>query len=64
LTFEQTASIARAPSSLDDQSAAYQSIVFYKGSMVFRMLRETIGKDYFDKLLYTFLDTTEARTHQ
>jgi aminopeptidase N len=50
LTFEQTASIARAPSSLDDQSAAYQSIVFYKGSMVFRMLRETIGKDYFDKL--------------
>jgi len=61
LTFEQTASIARAPSSLDDQSAAYQSIVFYKGSMVFRMLRETIGKDYFDKLLYTFLDTYRGK---
>ena len=45
LTFEQTASIARAPSALDDQSAAYQSIVFYKGSMVFRMLRETIGRE-------------------
>ncbi len=44
LTFEQTASIARAPSALDDQSAAYQSIVFYKGSMIFRMLRETIGQ--------------------
>ncbi|MEA2173571.1 MAG: hypothetical protein QOD00_1163, partial [Blastocatellia bacterium] len=28
LTFEQTASIARAPSALDDQSAAYQSIVY------------------------------------
>ena len=61
LTFEQTASIARAPSSLDDQSAAYQSIVFYKGSMVFRMLRETIGKDNFDKLLYTFANTFKAR---
>jgi aminopeptidase N len=56
LTFEQTASIARAPSALDDQSAAYQSIVFYKGSMIFRMLRETIGRDNFEKLLYTFLD--------
>jgi hypothetical protein len=47
LTFEQTASIARAPSALDDQSAAYQSIVFYKGSMIFRMLRETIGRENF-----------------
>src|SRR5205085_11711163 len=55
LTFEQTASIARAPGALDDQSAAYQSIVFYKGSMVFRMLRETIGREKFDQLLRTFL---------
>jgi tetratricopeptide (TPR) repeat protein len=55
LTFEQTASIARAPSALDDQSAAYQSIVFYKGSMVFRMLRETLGKEKFDRLLRSFL---------
>src|SRR5207248_2087069 len=47
LTFEQTASIARAPGTLDDQSAAYQSIVFYKGAMVFRMLRETLGKEKF-----------------
>ncbi|HEY0324239.1 MAG TPA: M1 family aminopeptidase [Pyrinomonadaceae bacterium] len=55
LTFEQTASIARAPSTLDDQSAAYQSIVFYKGAMVFRMLRETIGREKFAQLLRNFL---------
>jgi aminopeptidase N len=61
LTFEQTASIARAPSALDDQSAAYQSIVFYKGSMIYRMLRETIGRDNFEKLLYTFLDTNRGK---
>ena len=61
LTFEQTASIARAPSALDDQSAAYQSIVFYKGSMVFRMLRETIGREKFDQLLRTFLETYRAK---
>src|SRR5437773_7503543 len=56
LTFEQTASIARAPSALDDQSAAYQSIVFHKGAMVFRMLRESMGKEKFDRLLHTFLE--------
>ena len=56
LTFEQTASIARAPSALDDQSAAYQSIVFYKGAMVLRMLRETIGKEKFRELLRSFLE--------
>jgi tetratricopeptide (TPR) repeat protein len=56
LTFEQTASIARAPNALDDQSAAYQSIVFYKGAMVYRMLRETIGKEKFDRLLRAFLE--------
>jgi aminopeptidase N len=61
LTFEQTASIARAPSALDDQSAAYQSIVFYKGSMVFRMLRETIGRDNFNKLLRTFLNNYRGK---
>src|SRR5438128_11107654 len=56
LTFEQTASITRAPSALDDQSAAYQSIVFYKGAMVFRMLRETFGKEQFNQLLRKFLE--------
>src|SRR2546421_1935620 len=56
LTFEQTSSIVRAPSALDDQSAAYQSIVFYKGAMVFRMLRETMGKQHFSQLLRKFLE--------
>jgi len=56
LTFEQTASIARAPGALDDQSAAYQSIIFHKGAMVFRMLRETMGKEKFDQLLHSFLE--------
>jgi tetratricopeptide (TPR) repeat protein len=56
LTFEQTASIARAPNALDDQSAAYQSIVFHKGAMVFRMLRENMGKEKFDRLLHSFLE--------
>jgi aminopeptidase N len=56
LTFEQTSSIVRAPGALDDQSAAYQSIVFYKGAMVFRMLRESIGKDKFGLLMQKFLD--------
>ncbi|HBB97620.1 MAG TPA: hypothetical protein DC054_19740 [Blastocatellia bacterium] len=56
LTFEQTSSIVRAPSALDDQSAAYQSIVFYKGAMVFRMLRETMGNQKFTQLLRKFLE--------
>ena len=62
LTFEQTASIARAPGALDDQSAAYQSIVFHKGSMVFRMLRETMGKEKFDQLLRNFLETYRGKS--
>src|SRR5438876_7499549 len=56
LTFEQTSSIVRAPAALDDQSAAYQSIVFYKGAMVFRMLRETLGKEQFNQVLRRFLE--------
>lgn len=55
LTFEQTASIARAPAALDDQSAAFQSIVFYKGAMAFRMLRQTMGNEKFNRLLKDFL---------
>ena len=61
LTFEQTASIARAPGALDDQSAAYQSIVFHKGAMVFRMLRETLGKEKFDLLLRKFLEENRGK---
>jgi aminopeptidase N len=62
LTFEQTASIGRAPAVLDDQSAAYQSIVFYKGAMAFRMLRETLGRDKFAQLLRTYVDTFRDKT--
>jgi len=56
LPFEQQTSIVRAPSALDDQSTAYQYIIFYKGSIVFKMLRDTIGKEKFDQLLKTFLE--------
>lgn len=62
LSFEQTASIAQAPSKLDDQSAAYQSIMFYKGAMVFRMLRETLGAKAFDQLLRQYLQTYQGRS--
>ena len=54
LMFEQSASVLRAPSTLDDQSAAYQAIIYYKGAMVFRMLRETMGKQQFDDLMRRF----------
>lgn len=56
LIFEQAASIARAPGVLDDQSAAYQSIVIYKGAVVFRMLRDAIGEENFSQLLSQFLE--------
>ncbi|MDT7688659.1 MAG: hypothetical protein QOE46_1418 [Acidobacteriota bacterium] len=61
LMFEQSASIARAPSTLDDQSAAYQAVVFYKGAMVFRMLRETIRPAKFDELLKRFAGEFRGR---
>src|SRR6185503_16603246 len=51
----------RAPSALDDQSAAYQSIVFYKGSMIFRMLRQTIGRENFDILLATYVQQFKGK---
>ncbi|HEX5707877.1 MAG TPA: M1 family aminopeptidase [Pyrinomonadaceae bacterium] len=54
LMFEQSASILRAPSTLDDQSAAYQAVVYYKGAMAFRMLRETLGRQKFDDVLRRF----------
>jgi Aminopeptidase N len=55
LTFEQTASLLRAPSVLDDTSTAYQYIMFGKGAMVFRLLRETLGDAKFTQLLRTYL---------
>ncbi|MEP7076143.1 MAG: M1 family aminopeptidase, partial [Acidobacteriota bacterium] len=55
LTFEQTASLLRAPSNLDDQSTAYQYIMYGKGAFVFILLRDTLGNQKFDQLLREFL---------
>ena len=55
LTFEQTASLMRAPANLDDQSTAYQYIMYAKGAFVFKLLRDTLGPQKFDTLLRTFL---------
>lgn len=56
LLFESNASIARAPSTLDDQSSAYQAIVYNKGSLVFTTLRQTLGEEKFGQLLRTYLE--------
>ncbi len=56
LTFEQTASLIRTPASLDDQSVAYQYIMYSKGAMVFKLLRDTLGDDKFNQLLRSFLN--------
>jgi tetratricopeptide (TPR) repeat protein len=56
LTFEQTASLARTPATLDDQSTAYQYIMFAKGAFVYKLLRTTLGDQKFNQLLRTFLD--------
>ncbi|PYS84510.1 MAG: hypothetical protein DMF67_04715 [Acidobacteria bacterium] len=61
LMFEQSASIARAPSTLDDQSAPYQAVVFYKGAMAFRMLRETLGPAKFDDLMHQYFTQFRGR---
>ncbi|MFN6962242.1 MAG: M1 family aminopeptidase [Pyrinomonadaceae bacterium] len=55
LTFEQTASLLRAPSTLDDTSTAYQYIMYAKGALVYKLLRDTLGEQKFDQLLRTFL---------
>lgn len=55
LTFEQTASLARAPSNLDDQSTAYQYIMYAKGAFVYKLLRDTLGEQKFNQLLRNFL---------
>ncbi|HEX9961411.1 MAG TPA: M1 family aminopeptidase [Pyrinomonadaceae bacterium] len=55
LTFEQTASLMRAPGALDDTSTAYQYIMFAKGAFVYRLLRETLGAQKFNQLLRAFM---------
>ncbi|HEY0426261.1 MAG TPA: M1 family aminopeptidase, partial [Pyrinomonadaceae bacterium] len=56
LTFEQTASLTRTPATLDDQSTAYQYIMYDKGAFVFRLLRDTLGADKFNELIRSFLE--------
>jgi tetratricopeptide (TPR) repeat protein len=55
LTFEQTASLARVPSNLDDQSTAYQYLMYAKGAFAFKLLRDTLGEQKFGQLLKTYL---------
>ncbi len=55
LTFEQTASLARTPASLDDQSVAYQYIMYGKGAFIYKLLRDTLGEQKFEQLLKTFI---------
>ncbi len=55
LTFEQTASLSRTPAVLDDQSVAYQYIMYGKGAFVFKLLKDTIGEQKFNQLTRTFL---------
>jgi aminopeptidase N len=54
LTFESTASIARAPAELYDLSPSYISIVYYKGAFVYQMLRTLLGDEKFFTLLKTY----------
>lgn len=56
LTFEQTASLSRTPAVLDDQSIAYQYLMYGKGAFVFKLLRDTLGEQKFNQLLRTFLE--------
>jgi tetratricopeptide (TPR) repeat protein len=56
LTFEQTSSLTRTPATLDDQSTAYQYIMFDKGAFVFRLLRDTLGDQKFYQLIRTYLE--------
>ena len=55
LTFEQTASLARVPANLDDQSVAYNYIMYAKGAFAFKLLRDTMGQAKFDQLMRSYL---------
>ena len=61
LTFEQTASLIRAPANLDDQSTAYQYIMFAKGALVFKLLRDTLGEQKFNELLRKHLQENRGK---
>jgi aminopeptidase N len=61
LTFEQTASLLRVPANLDDQSIAYQYIMYAKGAFIFKLLRDTLGAQKFDQLLRTYLQENRTK---
>lgn len=61
LTFEQVASLLRAPAILDDTSTAYQYIMFSKGAFIFKLLEETLGEEKFKRLLRTYLETYRGK---
>ncbi|MBL8206583.1 MAG: tetratricopeptide repeat protein [Blastocatellia bacterium] len=54
LAFEQSASIRNAPKQLDDQSSAFRSVVYYKGAVVFNMLRQLMGEQNFDGFIKNY----------
>ncbi|MEP7149273.1 MAG: M1 family aminopeptidase [Acidobacteriota bacterium] len=62
LTFEQTASLLRVPANLDDQSTAYQYIMYGKGALVFKLLRDTLGDQKFNQLIRTYIDRFRDKT--
>ena len=62
LTFEQTASLIRAPANLDDQSTAYQYIMYAKGAFVFKLLRDTLGEQKFNQMLRSYLQENRGKT--
>lgn len=62
LTFEQTASLMRAPGTLDDQSVGYQYIMYAKGALVFKLLRDTLGTDKFNHLLRTYINEFRGKS--
>ncbi len=62
LTFEQTASLLRAPKDLDDQSIGYQYIMYGKGAFVYKLLRDTLGEQKFDQLLRTYLQEFRGKS--
>src|SRR5262249_5671889 len=61
LAFEQSASIRNAPKQLDDQTPAYRSVIYYKGALVFGMLRQLIGDEKFDKMLRDYYSAYEGK---
>ena len=62
LTFEQTSSLVRTPASLDDQSVAYQYIMYSKGAFVYKLLRDTLGSQKYDQLLRSYLQQYRGKT--